>query len=92
MEGVASTILGMVKEELLADTRSKIGGLLAKPAFRRVKKAMDYTEIGGAPLLGVQGAVVKAHGSCNAYAFASAIRQASTMVRTKVATNIMSQI
>ena len=92
MEGVASTILGMVKEELLADTRSKNGGLLAKPAFRRVKKAMDYTEIGGAPLLGVQGAVVKAHGSCNAYAFASAIRQASTMVRTKVATNIMSQI
>ncbi|NLA54228.1 MAG: phosphate acyltransferase PlsX [Clostridiales bacterium] len=92
MEGVASTIIGMVKEELLADTRSKIGGLLAKPAFRRVKKAMDYTEIGGAPLLGVQGAVVKAHGSCNAYAFASAIRQASTMVRTKVATNIMSQI
>lgn len=92
MEGVASTILGMVKEELLADTRSKIGGLLAKPAFRRVKKAMDYTEIGGAPLLGVQGAVVKAHGSCNAYAFASAIRQASTMVRTQVATNIMSQI
>ena len=91
MEGVASTILGMVKEELLADTRSKIGGLLAKPAFRRVKKAMDYTEIGGAPLLGVQGAVVKAHGSCNAYAFASAIRQAYTMVRTKIATNIMSQ-
>lgn len=92
MEGVASTILGMVKEQLMADTRSKIGGLLAKPAFKRVKKTMDYTEVGGAPLLGVQGAVVKAHGSSNAYAFASAIRQASTMVRAQVATTIMNQI
>ncbi|NLC31827.1 MAG: phosphate acyltransferase PlsX [Clostridiales bacterium] len=92
MEGVSSTILGMIKEELMADTRSKIGALMVKPAFRRVKKTMDYTEVGGAPLLGVMGAVVKAHGSCNAYAFASAIKQASVMVRTKVATTIMNQI
>ena len=92
MEGVAGTILGMIKEELMADTRSKIGAMLAKPAFKRVKKTMDYTEIGGAPLLGVQGAVVKAHGSSNAYAFSSAIRQASAMVRAKVATTIMSQL
>lgn len=92
MEGVAATMLGMIKSELMADTRSKIGALLVKPAFKRVKKTMDYAEIGGAPLLGVQGAVVKAHGSCNTYAFSSAIRQASTMVRAQVATTIMSQL
>lgn len=63
MEGVAGTLMHMIKKELLADTRSKLGALLAKPAFKRVAKTMDYTEVGGAPLLGVQGAVVKAHGS-----------------------------
>jgi len=92
MEGMAETLLGMIKRELMADTRSKIGALLAKPAFGRVKKAMDYTEVGGAPLLGVQGAVVKAHGSSNDYAFASAIRQASNMVRAQVAQSIQSQL
>ena len=80
MEGVAGTLMGMIKQELLADTRSKIGALLAKPAFRRVKKAMDYTEVGGAPLLGVQGAVVKAHGSSNAHAIACAVRQCIRMI------------
>ncbi len=80
MEGVAGTLMGIIKKELMADTRGKLAGLIAKPAFRRVKKTMDYTEVGGAPLLGVQGAVVKAHGSSNAHAFASAIGQCVRMV------------
>ena len=80
MEGVSGTLMGMIKKELMADTRSKIGALLAKPAFRRVKKAMDYTEVGGAPLLGVQGAVVKAHGSSNGHAMACAIGQCIKMI------------
>ena len=71
----------LFKKEIYADTRSKIGGLLAKPAFKRVKKTMDYTEVGGAPLLGVQGVVVKAHGSSNAHAIACAIRQAALTKR-----------
>ncbi|MGN0762311.1 MAG: phosphate acyltransferase PlsX, partial [Aristaeellaceae bacterium] len=75
MEGVAGTLMGIIKKEMMGDTRSKIGALLAKPAFRRVKHAMDYTEVGGAPLLGVQGAVVKAHGSSNGHAMACAIGQ-----------------
>lgn len=83
-EGVAETLLGMIKQELMADTRSKIGALLAKPAFARVKKLMDYTEVGGAPLLGVRGAVVKAHGSSNAKAIFGAIRQAALIIRSKV--------
>lgn len=87
-EGVASALMGIIKRELMADSRSKIGALLAKNAFKRVKKQMDYTEVGGAPLLGVQGAVVKAHGSSNARAFASAIGQAVKMVRGGVAAAI----
>ena len=51
MEGVAGTLMGIIKKELLADTRGKVGALIAKPAFRRVKHSMDYTEVGGAPLL-----------------------------------------
>jgi glycerol-3-phosphate acyltransferase PlsX len=85
MEGVAETLLKIIKQELLADTRSKMGALLAKPAFGRVKKHMDYSEVGGAPLLGVAGSVVKAHGSSNAKAFESAIRQAVHMVQGNVA-------
>ncbi len=84
-EGVAETLMGIIKRELMADTRSKLGALLAKPAFRRVRKMMDYTEVGGAPLLGVRGAVVKAHGSSNGKAVHGALRQAVLMVRSGVA-------
>ena len=84
MEGVSGTLMGMIKKELMADTRSKIGALISKPAFKRVKKAMDYTEVGGAPLLGVQGAVVKAHGSSNAHAFSCAIGQCVKMIDGRV--------
>jgi len=88
MEGVAGTLMGIIKKEMMADLRGKISGLIGKPAFRRVKKVMDYTEVGGAPLLGVQGAVVKAHGSSNGHAFASAIGQCEKMIRGRVAETI----
>ena len=88
MEGVAGTLMGIIKKEIIADFRGKLGGLLAKPAFKRVKKTMDYTEVGGAPLLGVCGNVVKAHGSSNAHAIACAVRQAVLMVQADVVGNI----
>jgi phosphate acyltransferase len=84
MEGVAGTLMGIIKKEITADLRGKLGGLLAKPAFKRVRKAMDYTEVGGAPLLGVNGNVVKAHGSSNAHAIACAVKQAVNMVSADV--------
>jgi glycerol-3-phosphate acyltransferase PlsX len=88
MEGVAGTLMGIIKKEMMANLRGKIAGLIGKPAFRRVKKVMDYTEVGGAPLLGVQGAVVKAHGSSNAHAFACAIGQCQKMIRGRVVETI----
>lgn len=92
MEGMAGTMMGIIKKEIMGDTVSKIGGLLAKPAFRRVKKAMDYTEVGGAPLLGVQGAVVKAHGSSNGHAISCAIGQCIKMINGHVVDTIASQV
>ncbi len=92
MEGMAETLFGMIKGELMADARSRFGAALARPAFRRVKRAMDYSEVGGAPLLGVQGAVVKAHGSSTAYAFSRALKQATDMVRANVAQTIEKQL
>ena len=87
-EGLATALLGIIKKEMMADVRGKIGGLIAKPAFRRVKKTLSSDEIGGAPLLGVQGAVVKAHGSSNDYAFCSAIGQCVKMIEGNVVKTI----
>ena len=84
MEGVAATLMGIIKKEMMADLRGKISGAIGKPAFRRVKKLMDYKEVGGAPLLGVRGAVVKAHGSSDDKAFCSAIGQCVKMIDGKV--------
>ena len=67
-EGLASALMTMLKKELGGSLRTKIGAAIAMPAFKRFKKQMDYTEYGGALLLGVRGGVVKAHGSSNAKA------------------------
>jgi len=83
-EGVAGVLVNMLKSELMGDFRSKIGALLAKPAFRRFKKRMDYTEYGGAPLLGINGGIIKAHGSSNAKAFCAAVMQAKKYIEGNV--------
>ena len=83
-EGLAKALFTMIKEELMSSLGTKIGALLAKPAFRKVKRRMDYNAVGGAPLLGVNGAVVKAHGSSGAEAIENAIRQARRMLEGDV--------
>ena len=84
-EGISRDMMGMLKEAIMSGgILGKIGGMLLKPAFRAFKKRMDYSEYGGAPLLGVDGAVVKAHGSSNAKAICSAIRQARLMLENDV--------
>jgi glycerol-3-phosphate acyltransferase PlsX len=74
-EGFAKNMMGMIKEELLSTTVSKIGALLAKGAFGKLKKRFDYREVGGAPFLGLNQIVIKAHGSSDALAIKNAIRQ-----------------
>lgn len=74
-EGFGLSLFDILKDELTQNFISKIGALLLKSSFKNVKNRFDYTEYGGAPLLGLQGLVVKAHGSSNGKAIYSAIRQ-----------------
>lgn len=92
MEGMAGTLMGIIKDEMMSTTRGKIAGLIGKPAFRAVKRRMDYSEVGGAPLLGVKGVVVKAHGSSNAHAIACAIKQAVIMKKGDLVGKISEEI
>jgi phosphate acyltransferase len=91
-EGVAQTIFDVLKEQIMTSARTKIGGLLLKPVFKKFKKKFDYTEHGGAILLGIDGPVIKAHGSSNAKAVKNAIRQAVLCVEGEVVGNIRKEI
>lgn len=62
-EGVGATLIHMVKEGMMSTLRSKLGALLVKPALKKTLKAFDDSQYGGAPLLGLEGLVVKTHGS-----------------------------
>ena len=79
-EGLASAMMGMLKENLMSSFATKVGAALSKPAFRKFKNSLDYNAYGGAPLLGVEGAVVKAHGSSGEEAIMNAVRQAREML------------
>lgn len=79
-EAVASYVSDLIRNELTAGPRTIAGGLLARPAFARVRRRMDPNEVGGAPLLGVNGVVIVGHGRSNAYAIKQAIGQARLAV------------
>ena len=83
-EGVISQLFKLLKGGLMSSTKGKIAALLAKDTFKALKQSFDSTEVGGVPLLGVEGAVIKAHGNSNARAIFCAIRQARTVVETGV--------
>lgn len=76
MEGTVLELMHGLKEEIMSSMRTKIGGILIKPALKNFKRKFDYSEHGGAPLLGVKAPVIKAHGSSDAKAIKNAIRQA----------------
>ena len=73
-EGVGMAIFKALKEALMSTTTAKVGALLAKPALKQMSKKFDYTEYGGALLLGLKAPVVKCHGSSNAKAIRSGLR------------------
>ena len=83
-EGVSKMLLGILKEEITSSYVSKAGGLLAKPAFDKVKGRLDYREYGGAPLLGVDGPVIIGHGRSDARAIRNGIRMAAQTVENGV--------
>ena len=75
-EGVAKMVAILLREELTRDLKSKLGALLAKDSFYRLRKRIDYAEYGGAQLLGVRGVCVIAHGSSQHIAIKNAIKVA----------------
>ncbi len=84
-EGAAEIIGKLIKEEINSSgILQKIGALLLKPVFKALKKATDYAEYGGAPLLGVNGCVIIAHGKSNSKAIKNAIFQAIKFIEYDV--------
>ena len=73
-EAVGKMLIDILREELMGSMRTKIGALLAKPAFGQVRKILDPSEIGAAPLLGVNGLVFKAHGRSDSRAILNGIQ------------------
>lgn len=87
-EGLTDAMISMIKRELTASAMTKAGAMLAKPAFRNIKKRLDYSEYGGAPLLGVQKIVLIGHGSSNARAIRNAIRSAKEFSENRAGESI----
>ena len=83
-EGVAKFLLDLLKEEITGRQVSKVGAMLAKPAFDEVRRRLDYREYGGAPLLGVDGVVIIGHGRSDALAIRNGIRLAAQTVENGV--------
>ncbi len=82
VEAVSKLILETLKSELMGSTRTKLGAMLAKPAFSNVKKMLDPSEVGAAPLLGLNGLVFVGHGRSDARAMLSALGQAKKAVES----------
>jgi glycerol-3-phosphate acyltransferase PlsX len=82
MEGTAKVMGEYMKRALLSTTMSKLGGLLARPALERMKRRLDWREIGGAPLVGVNGVGFIGHGSSDALAIENAVRRARETARS----------
>ena len=83
-EGLAGAITGLIREEINASLISKLFAVGVLPAFRRVRKRLDYAEYGGAPLLGLNGVCIVAHGRSNALAIKNAVRVATQAVQSDV--------
>jgi len=83
-ESLAEMLTSMIREELTRDVLSKAGAVLAQRAFARMKRRVDYTEMGGAPLLGINGASIICHGASPVKAIKNALRVATEWVKNDV--------
>lgn len=92
-EGLAATLIGTIKQGLMSTLKSKIGAALALPALKKTLKSFDASEYGGAPLLGLNGLVVKTHGSSKASEVKNSILQCVTFkeqdINGKIKKNII---
>jgi len=91
-EGMVGVVRAILKETLQSNIWRQMGFLLARPAFADFKKRLDYSEYGGAPLLGLKGVAVVSHGSSNGNAIKNAVRVAAEFARSGVNQKIEEQI
>lgn len=91
-EGLAEAIMQMLRREIEASVLGGLGYTLLKPAFKRFKARVDYSEYGGAPLLGLSGISIICHGRSDPWAIRNAVRLAKRMHDEKIATHISSDI
>jgi glycerol-3-phosphate acyltransferase PlsX len=91
-EGVALVLAGMLKEALSSTLSAKVGSMLARRALRNFKKRVDYSEYGGAPLLGVRGVCIITHGGSNSNGIKNAIRVASEFAAGQVNEKIQQEL
>ena len=91
-EALGKLLFETLKEELMRSTRTKLGALLAKPAFDSVRKLIDPSEVGAAPLLGLDGLVFVGHGRSDAKAMVSAINQARIAIELNLLESLRSAI
>lgn len=92
VEAVAKLLLSTLKVELMSNNQTKLGALLAKPAFNKVRKMLDPNETGSAPLLGLDGLVFIGHGRSDAKAIVSAIEQAVNAVESNLLEKLKNSI
>lgn len=91
-EGVGMTLIGQIKRGMMSSFRTKIGALLVKPALKETLKTFDTAEYGGAPLLGLNGLVVKTHGSSKAKEISNTLVQCVTFKNQKINEKIKESI
>jgi len=91
LEGAASLIFTALKEQFMSSIATKLAAAVLKPGLAEFKKRLDYTEHGGAPLLGIDGLVIKGHGSSDATAIKNAIRQARQALQNGLVEAIASE-
>ena len=91
-EGVGASLLRMIKGGLMSSVRSKIGGALVKPALKKTLKGLSTEDYGGAPLLGLNGLVVKTHGSSKANEICNSVLQCIAFKEQKINEKIREKI
>lgn len=92
LEGVSSVLVGKIKEGMMSSLKSKIGALLVKPALKKTLKGFSTEEYGGAPLLGLNGLVVKTHGSSKAIEIRHSVLQCIAFKEQNINEMIKEQI
>lgn len=78
-EGLAASLVRMLKKVFTSGLLPALGGMLARGAFRRFARTVDYAEYGGAPLLGLQGLAIVCHGRSSARAMTNAVRMSGPL-------------